>query len=126
MSSSAPLRRLTGLTFVVIALAADAHLVRLSGLRTFVTPIVMHFGSALWIAALMCVPGQTDISLSSASWPVERFWWPMATTTYRMFQAGTLPAALETGSGTRRCLAVQLGMLAAGVWALCSRPRRCI
>ncbi len=54
---------LTGLTFVVIALASDANMVRLSGLRTFITPIVMHFGSALWIAALLCIPGHTTESL---------------------------------------------------------------
>ncbi len=54
---------LTGLTFVVIALASDANMVRLSGLRTFITPIVMHFGSALWIAALLCIPGHTTGSL---------------------------------------------------------------
>jgi len=54
---------LTGLTFVVIALASDANMVRLSGLRTFITPIVMHFGSALWIAALLCIPGHTTASL---------------------------------------------------------------
>ena len=56
---------LTGLTFVVIALASDANMVRLSGLRTFITPIVMHFGSALWIAALLCIPGHTSVSLLS-------------------------------------------------------------
>src|ERR1700733_2237820 len=43
---------LTGLTFVVIALVSDAHIVRMSGLRAFVTPIVMHFGAAIWIAVL--------------------------------------------------------------------------
>src|SRR5450631_932719 len=48
---------LTGLTFVVIALASDAKVVRLSGLRTFITPIVSHFGTALWISALLCIPG---------------------------------------------------------------------
>jgi hypothetical protein len=55
---------LTGLTFVVIALASDAMQLRMWGLRTFVTPVVMHFGSALWLSALLCVPGQTAMSLS--------------------------------------------------------------
>ena len=54
---------LTGLTFVVIALASDANMVRPQGLRTFITPIVMHFGSALWIAALLCIPGHSTLSL---------------------------------------------------------------
>ena len=45
---------LTGLTFVVIALAADAHRVRLAGLRAFTTPIVIHFGSVLLISAHRC------------------------------------------------------------------------
>ncbi|HTW73575.1 MAG TPA: hypothetical protein VMD56_01505 [Steroidobacteraceae bacterium] len=54
---------LTGLTFVVIALAADAGMTRLSGLRTFVSPTVIHFSSALGIAALTSVPLQTTLSL---------------------------------------------------------------
>lgn len=55
---------LTGLTFVVIALASDANMVRLSGLRTFITPIVIHFGSVLWIASVLSIPGHTALSLS--------------------------------------------------------------
>lgn len=54
---------LTGLTFVVVALAADANMTHLSGLRTFVSPTVIHFSSALWIAALCSVPRQTVLSL---------------------------------------------------------------
>jgi hypothetical protein len=55
---------LTGLTFVVIALASEAHMVRLSGLRAFITPTVIHFGSVLWIASLMSIPGHTALSLA--------------------------------------------------------------
>jgi hypothetical protein len=55
---------LTGLTFVVIALASDANMVRLSGLRTFITPIVIHFGSVLWIASVLSIPGHTALSLA--------------------------------------------------------------
>ena len=55
---------LTGLTFVVIALASEAKMVRLSGLRAFITPIVIHFSSVLWIACLMSVPGHTRLSLA--------------------------------------------------------------
>jgi hypothetical protein len=54
---------LTGLTFVVIALAADADMARLSGLKTFVSPTVIHFSSALWIAALCNLPRQSAASL---------------------------------------------------------------
>ncbi len=54
---------LTGLTFVVIALVADAHAVRLTGLRAFITPTIVHFGSALVLSALMNVPGQSVTSL---------------------------------------------------------------
>src|ERR1700691_5662570 len=78
---------LTGLTFVVIALASDRHVVRMSGLRTFITPVVMHFGSALWISALLCTPRQTSITLwacigvSAATLP------PCGTIpTYRMYR----------------------------------------
>ena len=54
---------LTGLTFVVIALASEANMVRLSGLRAFITPIVIHFGSVLWIASILSIPGHTALSL---------------------------------------------------------------
>jgi hypothetical protein len=58
---------LTGLTFVVIALAAElsvAQPVKFSGLRTYMTPTVVHFGSVLWIAALLAVPGHTTTSVA--------------------------------------------------------------
>jgi hypothetical protein len=58
---------LTGLTFVVIALGSDRGMVGLPGLRTFLTPIVMHFGTALWIAALLCIPGHSVRSLALCS-----------------------------------------------------------
>ncbi|HEY7928530.1 MAG TPA: hypothetical protein VID71_00875 [Steroidobacteraceae bacterium] len=54
---------LTGLTFVVVALAADANMTHLSGLKTFVSPTVIHFSSALWITAMCSVPRQTVMSL---------------------------------------------------------------
>jgi hypothetical protein len=54
---------LTGLTFVVVALAADANMVNLPGLKTFVSPTVIHFSSALWITAMCSVPRQTALSL---------------------------------------------------------------
>jgi len=55
---------LTGLTFVVIALAADAHRVREEGLRCFVTPTIVHFGVVLALAAFMSMPNQSQLSLS--------------------------------------------------------------
>jgi hypothetical protein len=54
---------LTGLTFVVVALAADANMTQLSGLKTFVSPTVIHFSSALWITAVCSLPRQTVTSL---------------------------------------------------------------
>jgi hypothetical protein len=54
---------LTGLTFVVITLIADAGNVRLPGLRAFITPTVVHFCSVLGLAALLNVPGQTHLSM---------------------------------------------------------------
>jgi len=50
---------LTGLTFVVIALVAGAHAVRLAGLRAFITPTIVHFCVVLVVSALLNVPGQT-------------------------------------------------------------------
>jgi len=55
---------LTGLTFVVIALAADAYRVEATGLRAFITPTVVHFGSVLALAAYLTVPHQGVLSLS--------------------------------------------------------------
>lgn len=60
---------LIGLTFVVITVAADKGALvgsvsaQLSGLRVFITPTAVHFGSALWLSALMSIPGQTALSL---------------------------------------------------------------
>ncbi len=60
---------LTGLTFVVITLSAERRdesgsaASRLTGLRVFITPTAVHFGVALWLSALMCVPGQTVVAL---------------------------------------------------------------
>lgn len=54
---------LTGLTFVVIALAADAHRLTPRGLRAFVTPTIVHFGTVLALAAFLTMPRQTAGSL---------------------------------------------------------------
>jgi hypothetical protein len=55
---------LTGLTFVVIALAADARRVTTTGLRAFVTPTIVHFGTVLALAAFLTVPRQNVMTLS--------------------------------------------------------------
>jgi hypothetical protein len=55
---------LTGLTFVVITLAADAHRVRPVGVRTFVSPTIVHFGAILALAAYLSMPRHTVVSLS--------------------------------------------------------------
>lgn len=66
-SSSAAL---TGLTFVVITISAErgdltgSALARLTGLRVFITPTAVHFCAALWLSALMCIPGQTALTLA--------------------------------------------------------------
>jgi hypothetical protein len=54
---------LTGLTFVVIALVAETRSVRLSGLRAFITPTIVHFGSTLGLSALLNIPGQTRVGI---------------------------------------------------------------
>lgn len=59
---------LTGLTFIVITISGgpgtrgDSAVMRLRGLRAFITPTAIHFGSALWLSALLCIPGQTALS----------------------------------------------------------------
>ncbi|HEY2324360.1 MAG TPA: hypothetical protein VGJ82_15990 [Thermoanaerobaculia bacterium] len=58
---------LTGLQFVVVVLSAEADSVRdaTAALEAFGTPTVVHFCVVLTIAALICVPGQTPVSLGS-------------------------------------------------------------
>jgi hypothetical protein len=55
---------LTGLTFVVIALSSDAKRVNLRGLRAYVSPTIVHFGTVLALAAYLSMPHQTALSLS--------------------------------------------------------------
>jgi hypothetical protein len=56
---------LLGLTFVVIALAADAKRASQHGLRTFISPTIGHFCTVLALAGFMLVPGQTQVTLSA-------------------------------------------------------------
>ena len=56
---------LTGLTFVVIALVADAKEVTTSGLRGFVTPTMVHFGTVLALAAFASAPHLHALALSA-------------------------------------------------------------
>jgi hypothetical protein len=112
---------LTGLTFVVIALASDRHVVRMSGLRTFITPVVMHFGSALWISALLCIPGQTAITLSACigvSGAILSAYG--AITTYRMYRGrrNYRPVFEDWLWNSVLPTLCYLALLLAGVWAL--------
>lgn len=56
---------LTGLTFVVITISSErggvtgSAAARLAGLRVFITPTAVHFAAALWLSALMSIPGET-------------------------------------------------------------------
>jgi hypothetical protein len=56
---------LTGLTFVVIALVRDADRVRLSGLRAYVTPTIVHFSGVLALSAFVSMPHQHPLSLAA-------------------------------------------------------------
>jgi len=55
---------LMGLTFVVIALAADSRRISAGGLRAFITPTIGYFGTVLAFAAFLTVPRQNTWSLS--------------------------------------------------------------
>jgi hypothetical protein len=55
---------LTGLTFVVIALASDAKRINLRGLRAYVTPTIVHFGAVLLLSGYLSMPHQGMLSLS--------------------------------------------------------------
>lgn len=60
---------LTGLTFVVVTVSAERRdeigsaSARLRGLRVFITPTAVHFAAALWLSAVMSMPGQTTLAL---------------------------------------------------------------
>jgi hypothetical protein len=55
---------LTGLTFIVITLAADAHRVKHVAVKAFVTPTIVHFGAVLALAAYLTMPRHTIFTLS--------------------------------------------------------------
>jgi hypothetical protein len=55
---------LTGLTFIVISLAAEARRVNANGLRIFITPTIVHFAFVLAAAAFLSMPRQTVFSVS--------------------------------------------------------------
>jgi hypothetical protein len=93
---------LTGLTFIVITVAADSSGVRsagarLAGLRAFITPTAVYFGSALLLSALMSVPGLTAFTLALclivsglaglAYWATVIRWMFRVTSDYRLFLA---------------------------------------
>jgi hypothetical protein len=112
---------LTGLTFVVIALVSDAHGVRMSGLRAFVTPIVMHFGSALWLSAVLCIPGHTAVSVAACMMVSGAILSAYgATTTYRMYRGRALynPVLEDWIWNATLPSLCYLGLLIAGVLAL--------
>ena len=57
---------LTGLTFVVLALARDSGTgVRAAGVGAFMTPMIVHFSGALALAAFMSMPHQRAGTLSA-------------------------------------------------------------
>jgi hypothetical protein len=55
---------LTGLTFVVMALARDSGQVRPAGVGAFMTPMIVHFCGALALAAFMSMPHQRPGTLA--------------------------------------------------------------
>ena len=58
---------LMGLTFVVIALASDAHRAgHPSGTRGYITPTIVHFAIVLAFSIFLSLPGQRVLGLSVA------------------------------------------------------------
>jgi len=55
---------LTGLTFIVITLAAEAHRVNPNGLSIYITPTIVHFAAVLGAAAYLSMPHHTVLSVS--------------------------------------------------------------
>jgi len=55
---------LTGLTFVIITLIRDARRVTPTGLNTYVTPTIVHFGGVLALSAFFSMPHQHPATVS--------------------------------------------------------------
>jgi hypothetical protein len=55
---------LTGLTFVIITLIRDVRRVTATGLNTYVTPTIVHFGGVLALSAFFSMPHQHPSTLS--------------------------------------------------------------
>ncbi len=55
---------LTGLTFIVITLAAEARRVNPNGLSIYITPTIVHFAAVLGAAAFLSMPRHTVLSVS--------------------------------------------------------------
>jgi len=55
---------LTGLTFIVITLSGQAGRTNPVGLRTFITPTIVHFSTVLGLAALLSMPHLTALALA--------------------------------------------------------------
>lgn len=55
---------LTGLTFVVIALASEAARINPRGLGVYITPTIVYFGTVLALAGYLTMPHQGVLSLS--------------------------------------------------------------
>ncbi|MBV9697560.1 MAG: hypothetical protein JO005_11585 [Gammaproteobacteria bacterium] len=55
---------LTGLTFVVISITAEAQRQIVAGVRAFVTPTIVHFTVVLVLAAFLSAPHQGPLTLS--------------------------------------------------------------
>ena len=55
---------LTGLTFIVITLAAEAHRLNPNGLSIYITPTIVHFAAVLGAAAFLSMPHHTVLSVS--------------------------------------------------------------
>jgi hypothetical protein len=56
---------LTGLMFVVITLIRDSSRVRITSLRAFVTPTIVHFSAVLALSAFLSMPHQSVATLSA-------------------------------------------------------------
>ena len=56
-----------GLTFVVIALMADARRSEPTGMRGYITPTIIHFGVVLVLSAFLSMPRQSNWSVSLGS-----------------------------------------------------------
>jgi hypothetical protein len=119
---------LTGLTFVVIALASDTKRVNFPALRTYVSPIIVHFGVVLGLAAYLSMPHQGTFTLSlgfGITGAAGLVYIAVIAASIGKISKGYVPV-LEDWIWNAVLPAVAYGVMFAIAWLIWRRPEQCM